>query len=40
LVGKAERKKSLGGPMHESEDNIKIDLKRIHFEVVDWVQLP
>jgi hypothetical protein len=40
LVGKPEGKRPLGRPWHRWEDNIKMDLKEIGFEGVDWIHLP
>jgi hypothetical protein len=37
LVGKPEVKRPLGRPRHKWEDNIKIDLKEIGWEGVDWI---
>jgi hypothetical protein len=34
LVGKSE-----GRPRHKWEDNIKMDLKEVGYEGVDWIQL-
>jgi hypothetical protein len=31
--------KRLGRPMRKCEDNIKIDLKGIEWEGVDWINL-
>jgi hypothetical protein len=39
LVGKPEGKKPLTRPRHILEDNIKIDLKVIECNCVDWIQL-
>jgi hypothetical protein len=39
LVGKLEGKRPLGGPMRRWEDNIRMDLREIGWEVVDWVHL-
>jgi hypothetical protein len=39
LVLKSEGKRPLGRPRRRWEDNIKIDLKAIGFEVVDWIHL-
>jgi hypothetical protein len=36
LVGMPERKRPLGRFSHRWEDNIKIDLKEIGWEVIDW----
>jgi hypothetical protein len=37
LGEKPERTRTLGSPKHRSEDNIKMGLKEIVCEVVDWV---
>jgi hypothetical protein len=34
----SERKKTVGTPKRRWEDNIKIDLKEIRCEGVDWIQ--
>jgi hypothetical protein len=39
LVRKREGKRPLGRPRRGWEDNIRIDLREITWEVVDWVQL-
>jgi hypothetical protein len=39
LVGKPEGKRSLGRPMCRWEDNIRMDLREIRWEVVNWVHL-
>jgi len=39
LVGKPERKRPLGRPARRWEDNIRMDLKAIEWEVVDWIYL-
>jgi len=39
LVGKPERKKSLGRPRRRWEDNIKMDLQEVGFVVMDWIYL-
>jgi hypothetical protein len=39
LIGKPEWKRSLGRPSRRSEDNIKIDLREIGWEGVDWIHL-
>jgi hypothetical protein len=38
LVGKPEGKRSLGRPRSRWE-NIKMDLRKIEFEGVDWIHL-
>jgi hypothetical protein len=37
LVGKPERKGSLGRPRHGWKDNIKIDLQEAECKGMDWV---
>ena len=37
--GKPEWKRGLGGPIRRWEDNIKVDLKEMCWEVVDWIDL-
>jgi hypothetical protein len=39
LVGKTERKRPLGRPRRRGKDSIKIDLKELVCEDVDWIQL-
>jgi hypothetical protein len=39
LVGKLEGERPLGRPRHRLEDNIKMDLREIGWEVVDWIHL-
>jgi len=39
LVGKAEGKRSLGRPRRIWEDNIRMDLREIRWEGVDWMHL-
>jgi hypothetical protein len=39
LVGKPERRTPLGGPRHRWVDNIKIDLREIGRDGVDWIGL-
>ena len=39
LVGKNEGKRQLGRPRRRGEDNIKIDLHEIGYEVMDWFEL-
>jgi hypothetical protein len=36
---KLERKRPIGRPMYRWKDNIKMDLKEIGHEVVDWIHL-
>jgi hypothetical protein len=37
LVRIPERKRLLGRPKHRWKDNIRIDLREIGWEVVDWI---
>jgi len=39
LVGKPERKRPLGRAMHRWEDNIRLDLREIEWDGVDWIHL-
>jgi hypothetical protein len=39
LVGKPEGKKPLGRPRHRLVDNIKINLKKIGWDGMDWMDL-
>jgi hypothetical protein len=39
LVGKPERKKSLGRPRRRWEDNIKMDLQKVGRVREDWMEL-
>jgi hypothetical protein len=39
LVGKPEEKRPLGRPWHRLEDNIKMDLREMGFEGVDWIHM-
>jgi hypothetical protein len=39
LVGKPEEKTPLGRARHRWEDNIRMDLKEIWWEGVDWIHL-
>jgi hypothetical protein len=38
-VGKPEEKRSLGKPRRRWEDNIRMDPRKIWWEVVDWIHL-
>jgi hypothetical protein len=38
-VGKPERKRPLGRPRRRWVDNIKIDMKEIRWDGVDWIDL-
>jgi hypothetical protein len=37
-VGKSERNRPLGRHRRRWDDNIRMDLREIGWEVVDWVQ--
>jgi ribosome biogenesis protein Nip4 len=39
LVGKSEGKRPLGKIRPRWEDNIKMNLRKIGYEVVDWMHL-
>jgi hypothetical protein len=39
LVGKPEGKRPLGKTRRRWEDNIKMDIKEIGWEYVDWIHL-
>jgi hypothetical protein len=39
LVGKSERKRLIGRPRHRCDDNIRMDLREIGWEDVDWIHL-
>jgi hypothetical protein len=39
LVGKPEGKKSLGRPRYTWVDNIKMDLREIGWDGVDWIDM-
>jgi hypothetical protein len=39
LVRKSEEKRPLGRPWHRWEDRIKIDLKELVLEGMDWIHL-
>jgi hypothetical protein len=38
-VGKPERKRPLGRPRRRWVDNIKMDLREIGWDFVDWMEL-
>jgi hypothetical protein len=38
-VGKPERKKPLGRPIRRSEGNIKMDLRELGWDGMDWIDL-
>jgi hypothetical protein len=39
LVGKPDRKRSSGRSNHKWEDNIRMDLREVGWEGVDWIYL-
>jgi hypothetical protein len=39
LVGKPERKRLFGIPRCTWEDNVRMDLKEIGWEGMDWIRL-
>jgi hypothetical protein len=39
LLGKPEGKRSLGRPNRTWEDNIRMDLREIGYEGVEWINL-
>jgi hypothetical protein len=39
LVGKPEGKRPQGRPRHRLMDNIKIDLREIGWDGMDWIDL-
>jgi hypothetical protein len=39
LVGKPEGRRSLGRPRRRWEDNIKMDLREVGWEGMDWIVL-
>jgi hypothetical protein len=39
LVGKPEGKSQLASPRHRSVDNIKMDLREIGWDGMDWIEL-
>jgi hypothetical protein len=39
LVGKPQGKRPLGRPRHRWEDGIRMDLREIGWESVEWIQL-
>jgi len=39
LVGKPEGKRPLGRPMRRWEDNIRMNVREIGCEAVDWIHL-
>jgi hypothetical protein len=39
LFGKPERKRPLGRPIRRWENNVRMDLREMGSEVVDWIHL-
>jgi hypothetical protein len=39
LVGKSERRRPFGKPRRRWEDNIRMDIRKIGCEGVDWIHL-
>jgi hypothetical protein len=39
FMGKAERKRPLGRPRRRWENNIKMDLREIGWDGMDWIDL-
>ncbi|KAJ4431551.1 hypothetical protein ANN_20150 [Periplaneta americana] len=39
LVGRPEGKKSLGRPRRRWEDNIKMDLREVEYDDIDWINI-
>jgi hypothetical protein len=39
LVGKPEEKRPLGRPRHRWVDNIKMDLREIGWDFMDWINM-
>jgi hypothetical protein len=39
LIGKPEAKRPLGRPRRRWEDNIRMDLKEIGYQNVEWIHL-
>jgi hypothetical protein len=39
FIGKPERKRPLGRPRRNWEDNIKMDLREIGIDGTNWIQL-
>jgi hypothetical protein len=39
LVGKPEGRRPLGRPRRRWEDNIKMDLREVGWENIDWIDL-
>jgi hypothetical protein len=36
---KSEAKRPLGGPRQRREDNVKLDLKEIRYEDIEWIYI-
>ena len=39
LMGKPEGQRPLGRPTRRWEDNIKMDVQKVGYEGVDWIEL-
>jgi hypothetical protein len=39
LVGKPEGKRTLGRPTHTGKNNIRMDVRKMGWESVDWIHL-
>jgi hypothetical protein len=39
LVGKPERRRPLGRPRHRRVDNIKMDIREIEWDGMDWIDM-
>jgi hypothetical protein len=39
LVGKRDEKRPLGRPRHTWVDNIKMDIRKIRWDGMDWIDL-
>jgi hypothetical protein len=39
LVGRPEGSRPLGRPRRRWEDNIKMDLQEVRWEIVDWIYM-
>ena len=39
LVGKPDRKRTLGRPRHRWEDNIKLNLQEVGWGGMDWIDV-
>jgi hypothetical protein len=39
LVGKTEGKRPLGRPRHRWVDNVKMDLRELGWDGMDWIDL-